>query len=117
MTKKRKRRRPEQIVKLIQDGQAMLAAGTISHPFEGNDTFVELDQIVVARNVTDSASVQTWDAFEAPDGAPFGSFRRAGLDREGLHGDAESWPRRTRGPARRAGDGPGPRKRRAAPQA
>jgi transposase-like protein len=27
MTKKRKRRKPEQIVKLLQDGEAMLAAG------------------------------------------------------------------------------------------
>lgn len=27
MTKKRKRRKPEQIVKLLQEGQAMLAAG------------------------------------------------------------------------------------------
>ncbi|NNE34586.1 MAG: transposase [Rhodothermales bacterium] len=27
MTKKRKRRRPEQVVKLLQDGEAMLAAG------------------------------------------------------------------------------------------
>ena len=27
MTKKRKRRRPEQIVKLLQEGEAMLAAG------------------------------------------------------------------------------------------
>ncbi|MDY7079651.1 MAG: CARDB domain-containing protein [Chloroflexota bacterium] len=47
--------------------EAMLADGTISDPFGGNYTFVNLDQILVARNDDTNIEADTWTAFEPPD--------------------------------------------------